>query len=609
MKKDRCFVAMLIAGVVQANPGVSTAFSAQLDPQTVERWADEQVASVVRSGGATAAAAVVVSRGEVLLARSYGWFDPVKRIPVRSEDQFLIGSITKSFVSLVIARLQLEGRIESLGDPANQYLKRCQLPNAFGKAVTIEQLATHTAGFESPSYGLSIGNQKDIPASGEELRRRLPKIVRPPGFKVVYANFGPPVLGAIAEDVTGERLDRIMDERLLRPLGMHDTVLGYDATGGGHLVYAGIREGDRVRHAQRMLNDPVTAPSGSIRTTPDDMARYMNALLGHAPAVLPQKLLETQRKPRAVNYPGLSPVGLGVFLDPWNGTTLVNHGGLIAGFRSNMVVVPANDFGVFVVYAGGTDLFNGGPGNAGAATDELIKSVLGPVVPLPPKHSSDVKSLEGKYWLELRGHTTPEAITGAARMVEVTAAAGDLLIGTGPSRQRFIEVAPGLFQGPAEHGGRPALYGFEAGRILANKMYGVRVSGLHDPKTQLWVALVALALMLSGSIASFTGGPGRLARLSCSFSAIIIVCVFVWPLMRGLNLDVELFEGHDWRFRVMTAAAWLSLAAAIGCILQAVHYARAKPTQSRSLLATAHCALVGLAGLVFVGIAHAFHVL
>lgn len=576
-----------------------------------ERWAQQQVESRVRSGDVTAAAVAVVSGGKVLCVRSYGWFDPVQRIPIRPDDQFMVGSITKSFVGLVIARLQEQGRIRSLDDAANLYLKRVRLPRNFGRDVSIRELAAHTAGLESPAFGLSTGRQPGVPASGDYLRQQLPQFVRPPGFKSVYANFGPPILGALAEDVTGERFDRVMATQILDPLGLHATALSYDPSGGPRLVYAGITGQGKIHYAPRTINDPMIAPAGSIQTTPGDMARYLNALLGHAPEVLSPKVLAVERTPIAVNYPGLSPVALGVFLDRWNDTTLVGHGGLIAGFRSNMVVVPSRDFGVFVVFAGGHDAFNGGPGDPGAVTDALLKEVLGPAVALPARPVSDPRTFVGRYWGELRAHTTPEALLGADRLLDVTVApGGGLLIGpANGAKERFVEVAPGLFQGPAKDGRRPTLYGFEPGRLLANKMYSSKVEGLHDPRVLVLVALALLGLALTGLVRIVGKGKERWMAAICGVAALAFACELIWPVITGVVIELELFRGDDLRFRVASAASWVLLLAGIATAIVGV---RALPRAGASawrVAGAAHLAVVGLAGIGFAAVAWMFHLL
>lgn len=552
---------------LQAGAQVSTVMS-QPGTEQAQHWMREHVAAFVGPQGATAAAAAVVADGKVLAFASYGWFDPVRRIAIDPHDQFLVGSITKMFVSLLTAKLVEQGVIASVDDPVNRYLKRYQIPPPEGRQVTLAQLATHTSGLESPGFGIASHDQREVPADAAYLREKIPSIVRPPGYKAVYANFGPVLLGAALEDVTGERLDRVVDRMLLQPLGMHDSILGYDVSGGPRLVYAGIQQNGPVQYAVRTLNAPVAAPAGSIQATAEDMARFMNALLGHAPEVVTPAMIALERKPRAVNYPGLSPIGLGLFLDHWNATPVLDHGGLIAGFRSALAIVPSHDFGVFVVFAGGTDAYSG-PGDPGAAVDAMLVEVLGPAKPLPVHASTDPAQYAGRYWLELRAHTTPEVLFGLDRVTSVTAAAdgGLLLDHGGGSPEHVFEVAPGLFQGAAHHSRRPPLYGFEPGLMLMNKMYGVRVSGFKDPRNwQRWGVLLLIVAAL-GLCALFWRGPGRLESVLAGVAAVIAAYAFVWPVLRDIDVDTSLFLGKTWRFDLGHIAAWtFLLAGGIGII-------------------------------------------
>jgi CubicO group peptidase (beta-lactamase class C family) len=581
----------------------------EITREMVERWADREVAEIVRTNGASAAGAAVVAKGSVLLSKSYGWFDPVKKIPIDPLDQFDVGSVTKTFVSLVIARLQAEGKIRSLDDPVNKYLTRVQLPRYDGREATIRQLATHSAGLESPGFGLSAGDQTTVPAPSEYMRRKMIKIVRTPGFKSVYANWGPPLLGAMAEDITGERFDRLIERILLRPLGMTATALSYDPTGGPHLVYAGVTAGGPFRYAPRTPNTPLAAPAGSIQTTPDDMARYMNALLGHAPEVLSPEILAVQRSPMMINYPGLSSLGLGVFLDSWNGTTIIQHSGLIAGYLCTMLVVPSRDFGIFVVYAGGRGAFGEGPGDSGQVADKLLIEVLGPAVPLPSHPTSDPRALTGRYWLELRAHSTPEVLFGMNRITVVEEApGGGLQIGgeAGP-KETFIEVAPGLFQGPAKDGRRPSLYGFEPGRLLINDIYSTKVSGFGDPRNIKRIGLILFCIALLGFLGIVIRGWRRVPPLATALAAAAAGYSIAWPLLMKINIDLDLFLGRAWRFRVGTISAWVLLIAGVAGLFAAISTWKRSNNERRRGLKAGLGLLVALASLGLAWMASSVH--
>jgi CubicO group peptidase (beta-lactamase class C family) len=580
--------------------------------EQAQRWLRDRVDAFVGPKGATAAAAAVVADGKVLAFASYGWFDPVHRIEIEPQDQFVVGSITKMFVSLLAAKLVEQGVIASIDDPVNRYLKRYQVPPPEGSHVTLAQLATHTAGLESPGFGLASHDQREVPANAGYLRKKIPGIVRPPGYKAVYANFGPVLLGAAIEDVTGERLDRVVDRLLLKPLGMSGTILGYDVTGGPRLVYAGIQQGGPVRYAVRTLNAPVAAPAGSIQATAEDMARFMNALLGHAPEVVTPAMIALERAPRAVNFPGLSPIGLGMFLDQWNGTPVLGHGGLIAGFRSALAIVPSHDFGVFVVFAGGVDAYSGGPGDPGAAVDAMLGEMLGPAKPLPVHVSTEPSLYGGRYWLELRAHTTPEVLFGLDRVTSVTTASdgGLLLDHGGGNPEHVFEVAPGLFQGPAHDNRRPSLYGFEPGVMLMNKMYAVRVSGLKDPRNwQRWgVFLLAVAALGMGAL--IWPGPGRIESVLAGVAAWLAGYAFVWPVFKDIDVDTSLFLGSTWRFDLGRIAAWtFLLAGAIGIMRVFFSLKSGGVSGGAAKFALVHRATVALACLGLSCLAIATHLL
>ena len=580
--------------------------------EQAQRWMREHVAAFVGPQGATAAAAAVVADGKVLAFASYGWFDPVRRIEIEPQDQFLVGSITKMFVSLLTAKLVEQGVIASVDDPVNRYLKRYQIPPPEGPKVTLAQLATHTSGLESPGFGTASHDQREVPADAAYLRKKIPSIVRPPGYKAVYANFGPVLLGAAIEDVTGERLDRVLDRMLLKPLGMNGTILGYDVTGGPRLVYAGIQQGGPVRYAVRTLNAPMVAPAGSIQATAEDMARFMNALLGHVPAVVTPAMIALERQPRAVNYPGLSPIGLGIFLDRWNSTPVLGHGGLIAGFRSTLAIVPSHDFGVFVAFAGGADAYSSGPGDPGAAVDAMLAEVLGPAEPLPVHVSADASQYAGRYWLELRAHTTPEVLFGLDRITTVTAApdGGLLLDHGGGSPEHVFEVAPGLFQGEAHDERRPSLYGFEPGLMLMNKMYAVRVSGLKDPRNLQRCGMLLLVIAALGLAALLWPGPARFESILAGAAALLAAYALVWPVLKGIDVDTSLFLGKTWRFDLGRIAAWtFLLAGGIGMIRIFSHLKSGGDTGRVASLVLVHRAAVALACLGLSCLAFAAHLL
>ena len=90
---------------------------------------------------------VAVGRGdEVVWAGAQGYRDLRRRVPLATTDRFGVGSITKTFVAVVIFQLASEGRLD-LDEPATAYLDAPlvrRVPNA--DRASLRQLLSHTSG-------------------------------------------------------------------------------------------------------------------------------------------------------------------------------------------------------------------------------------------------------------------------------------------------------------------------------------------------------------------------------------------------------------------------------------------------------------------------------
>ncbi|MDJ0978174.1 MAG: serine hydrolase domain-containing protein [Erythrobacter sp.] len=564
-----------------------------LRAEDIAQWVEERIARPLDERNASAAMAVIVEDGDVRLAQQYGARDAIKGEPIGPDDQFIIASVTKTFTGLAILKLIEEGKIAALDDPANRYLERWKIPAPYGDEVTIGQLAAHNAGFEGPGFGSATGTQKNVPASPQFLNRMMPTVVRRPGRDVSYANYGIVALGILIEDVSGMTYADYVRTRLLEPLGMDNTIVNYDPTGGPALLHPVIWDEDGERYPPRVINDPYNGPAGSIQTTANDMATYLQALLGHRPDVLSPELLAAQRAPLATNDVRLEEAGPGVFATNFNGTKVYAHGGLFVGFRTSLAWAPDKDVGVFIAYAGGTDAFGSTDSNPGIATDVFMELVTGKRQPLKPlaKPLTDVQSLVGDYQGALRAITTREAIYGMTRATKVRVGDdGRLTINGDP----YDEVAPGLFQGPPRGERPPWLISFQEGRMNFTKFVDYKVEGLANPNVFMPTALALLALAATGLAGLVGRGPSRWASTGIGLAAIVVAAVLVWPLYTDFNPTFELFAGSTWRWDIGSVAAWIWLIAGFfGLGLSVVDRRRG----SIGSLALVHRLLVSVAAL------------
>ena len=88
-----------------------------------------------------------VSDGEILYVRGYGYSNLESKTPMKADSLVRIGSVSKLFTWISLMQLYELGEID-LEANVNDYISGFKIPDTFPKPITIENLLTHTPGFE-----------------------------------------------------------------------------------------------------------------------------------------------------------------------------------------------------------------------------------------------------------------------------------------------------------------------------------------------------------------------------------------------------------------------------------------------------------------------------
>lgn len=237
------------------------------------------VVYLIRTGGST----TILTSGSADLASGRA---------MTAQDRARIGSITKTFVATLVLQLVGQRRL-ALDAPVAQWLPDL-LPG--GRTITVRQLLQHTSGLYDYTEDVDWNRFYQT----EPLRRWTPEQlihdfslnhpqVFAPGAGWGYSNTGYLVLGLLVEKVTGQPLERLLAERLLRPLGLHDTYLPSRPAIRGRFAHGYTDTGTGQRDVSRI--DPSYAwAAGAMVSTASDIATFYRALL--AGRVLPKRLLD-----------------------------------------------------------------------------------------------------------------------------------------------------------------------------------------------------------------------------------------------------------------------------------------------------------------------------
>jgi CubicO group peptidase (beta-lactamase class C family) len=285
------------------------------------------------------------------------------------DTQYRIGSLTKTFVAVLIMRLRAEGLLD-LADPVGKYVD----PGAVG-SVTIAQLLSHTAGLTAEARGpwweRTPGELR--PSLGDILGDRPQPL--PAGRQFHYSNPGFALLGAVAGQLRGHSWNEAVRREILSPLRMTRTTLRAQAPhAGGFAVHpwADVMQPEPAEYTGHM------APAADLWSTADDLCKFAAFLLDGDDRVLPLAVLEEMRAPAAPASGGAGGYGFGIQIFEHEGRTLFGHGGSMPGFLAMLGVSPDDGLGAVV-------LTNTTTGPAGDIAADLIDIVASSEPRLPKR--------------------------------------------------------------------------------------------------------------------------------------------------------------------------------------------------------------------------------
>ena len=167
----------------------------------------------------------MLERRQVVLHEAFGWSDMDRKTPLAPNTIVCVRSMTKPLVGTAIQMLIDEGKLRP-SDAASKYLD--SFDNDKSRAITIEQLLTHTAGFPLTMIDKPLRSYSGGRAVVDQAGKIGPS-GKPGSFR--YSDTDSETLAAIVSEVSGEPVDLFIQRRIIEPLGMKDTfcVLGNES--------------------------------------------------------------------------------------------------------------------------------------------------------------------------------------------------------------------------------------------------------------------------------------------------------------------------------------------------------------------------------------------
>ena len=161
---------------------------------------------------------VAFDRDGITATRTEGDADPASKRAITIDDPVRIASISKLVLAIGVMRLVEDGTLHLDADVSKTLGWQLRNPAFPNKKITLRLLLSHTASLTDGAGYWQVPLDGDFRTLLDDPKAWDAQHV--PGTYWRYANVGFPLVGAVMERATGERLDLLMQRLVLKPLGL-----------------------------------------------------------------------------------------------------------------------------------------------------------------------------------------------------------------------------------------------------------------------------------------------------------------------------------------------------------------------------------------------------
>lgn len=494
----------------------------------LEAFLDSYLAEQMAAHHIPGAVITVVKDGEVFLSKGYGYADLEAQIPYDPNETLLTtASIGKAFTAVGLLQLAEQGKID-LHESVTPYLGPVTLPQNQTEPLTFHHLLTHTDGFEARMIGSAALMEANLEPLADLLNEYMPAQPYAPGQYLTYGNFAANLAGHLTAEIAGRPFEQVMAENILQPLGMTDSTFDQHLSQEAMARLATGYEFADEKYVPAPFFYIRYAPEGGLRTTANDISRFMLALLNGGTngngRILNETTTAMMFTPQFRPQPNMAGISYGLFEHLENGRQLFLRDGDGVGTRSRMVLFPDEAMGFFISY---------NSGDSGLRLD-LVSAILDryypaeTAVPEPlPGYEARADRFTGSYRpLQADATTFGKSMYFFSQQLEITTDGSGLLtltttgmggeassvMGGFEGSSQWVEVSP-LFFEQVDGKGHIAFAEDGNGRITQlfsgqgyHSTFG-KLAWYESQSFQIIMLEVAALLIISMVMMAFVGWP------------------------------------------------------------------------------------------------------
>ncbi|WP_040330557.1 serine hydrolase domain-containing protein [Clostridium ihumii] len=375
-------------------PTLALSNDMEINHENIEYFMDDFFKKNIDKYNLPGAAVVVVKDGEEILKKGYGYSNlDEKKVINPDETLFPAASVSKLFTATAIMQLAEQGKID-LNENVEKYIAPYKIENKFVGKVTCRNLLTHTSGVDEASE--INGNTRDknnIKSQEYYFDNHKIIVTREPDTVSRYSNQGYNILGYIIEKVSGMSYEQYINDNILYPLKMNNSLVRLDNDN--------LAKGYEISYKSYTLVPlayQYTSGSSGIVATVKDMENFMLAHLNNGEfqgnRIMNVETSKLMQSKQFANDNIFSGMGYGFIRSNRNGQEIIKHEGALPGYTTTMFLIPKQNLGVYVA----TNSLNPVPFNIEEDfLDEFYTENINEYKDIIPKNYKDYSKYSGIY--------------------------------------------------------------------------------------------------------------------------------------------------------------------------------------------------------------------
>src|ERR1035437_1110732 len=297
--------------------GIQKGFSQTFDRAKLNNYFDTLEANNKFMGSVA-----ISQNGTIISTKQIGYSDIDNKIKPNDNTKYRIGSISKTFTTVLVFKAIDEGRLK-LTDKIDTYFPTIKNANK----ITINDLLYHRSGIHNFTANEDYLRWNTEKKSENEMIEIISKGGSDfePDTKAEYSNSNFVLLSYILQNIYKKKYAELLNEQIIKPIGLKNTYFGKKTNIKDNECYSYSFKGKWIKEAETYMSIPMGA--GAIVSTPSDLTKFADALFsGKLVSPKDLELMETLKD----NY------GMGLFKIPFYDKFGYGHNGGIDGFTSVM---------------------------------------------------------------------------------------------------------------------------------------------------------------------------------------------------------------------------------------------------------------------------------